>query len=401
MSNALRPGVPASRRPRAPHVPFAVAAALAAAPLGAQSFGDFTEARNRPAPFASVLQLEAGAIASFAEETDRTVGLEDEVSWDARVWYRDDQFSSRRGTLEAYGGRDGFFGSYTDGKLVGDDTLTRLELRARPWVFYRDGFYRDDSLVPNGFFDGEDYEAYLGFGRETQGLYIELGPFYRKLDFGRSRLTPATFSVPDDFNAYGARLYLEQSTVQMDRRRGLPRDGYTFTIAGEREWNDSEDPYGSAGFATSLPSAVWRARGRLDWYIPASDDVTWEVFLQGGWHDEKDRLQSTDGQRPLGNLWGDGQVRMRLHLGQSVSLTPYFAAQFSRLLDEDGFSSSKDWFFGGGVETYVHFSQQLSLHAWWSWIDNENRPSIRIDEDVHGQQMAYVGMVLRLGGTRR
>ncbi len=381
---------------------LALLLAAAGSPLLAQSFTDFTESRNRSAPFASVLQLEAGAIACFTDETDRTVGLEDDLSWDARAWYRDDQFSSRRGTLEAYGGRDGFFGSFTDGKLVGDDTLTRFELRARPWMFYRDGFYRDDQLVPNGFFDGEDYEGYIGFGREAQaGFYIELGPFYRKLDFARSRLTPGTFTIPDDFNAYGGRLYLEQSTVQLDRRRGLPREGYLFTLVGEREWNDSDGAYGSAGFATELPSAVWRARARLDWYIPASDTVTWEVFAQGGWHDEKDRLQSSEGQRPLGNLWGDAQLRLRIAAGQSVSLAPFFAVQYSRLLDEDGFSSNKDFFFGGGVEGYLHFSQQLSLHAFWSWIDNENRPSIRIDDDVHGEQMLYVGMMLRLGASRR
>jgi hypothetical protein len=349
-----------------------------------------------------VFQVEAGAIGSFADDTDPAVGLDDEISWDARVWYRNEQFSSRRGTLEAYAGRDGIFGSFTDGKLVGDDTLTRFEVRARPWMFYRDGFYRDDQLVPNGFFDGEDYEGYIGFGRNAdQSLYIEIGPFYRKLDFARSRLTPATFVIPEDFSAYGGRIYAEQSAVQMDRRRAVPREGYVLTVVGEREWNDSETPYGSSGFATQLPSAVWRARGRVDWYIPGSDSVTWEVFANGGWHDEKDRLQSAEGQRPLGNVWADGQIRMRIHAGQSLTLTPFFQAQYSRLLREDGFTSNRDVFLGGGVDAALHFSEALSLHAWWSWVDNENRPSVRVDEDIHGQQMAFVGMVLRIGASRR
>lgn len=381
--------------------PF-VLAVLAGAPLCGQSFVDFTERRNAPQPYASLFQIELGAIGTTAEDTDPNVGLDDEISWDARVHYRDEAFSSRRGALEAYAGRDGVFVGFTDGKIVGDDTVTRIELRARPWMFYRDGFYRDDRLVPNGFYDGEDYEGYVGFGREAQpGLYIELGPFYRKLDFARSDLTPATFTPPDAYAAYGGRLYAEQSTAQMDRRRGMPRDGYVLTVVGEREWNDSKGAIGASGFATELPSAVWRLRGRLEWYIPASDDACWEVFAAGGWHDEKDRVQNAEGQRPLGNQWADAQLRLRLHLGQSLTVTPFVQGQYSRLLEEDGFSSSKDFFFGGGADAWLHFSGELSLHAYYSYVDNENRPSIRIDEDVHGQHMFYLGMALRIGATRR
>lgn len=376
-------------------------AAAAACPLAAQSFTDFTEVRNPVAPYASVLQLEAGAIACFTEQTDRTVGLEDDLSWDARAWYRDDQFSSRRGTLEAYAGRDGVFGSFTDGKLVGDDTVTRFEVRARPWMFYRDGFYRDDQLAKNGFYDGSDYEGYLGFGRQAQGLYIETGPFYRALSFERSKLTPATFTIPQDYDAYGFRLYLEQSTVQMDRRRGVPREGYVLTLNGEREWNDSDAAFGTASFATELPSAVWRVRGRLDWYVPASDSAGWEIFAEGGWHDDKDRVQNTEGQRPLGSQWGEAQVRLRWHLGNSVSFTPFGIAQYSRTLDETGFDSDKNWFFGGGAEMYWHWSESLSMHGWYSYVENENRPSVRVDNDVHGEHMFFLGMVVRFGSKRR
>lgn len=371
-------------------------------PLSAQSFAQLVEQRNPQQAYSSVFQIEAGAIGADARGSDSTVGLDDDISWDARLYYRDDQFSSRRGTLEAYGGRDGFIGSFQDGKLVGDSTVTRFEFRARPWMFYRDGFYRDEQLVPNGFYDGSDYEGYVGFGREaSSGFYVELGPYYRKHDFQRSGLTPVTFTLPDDFNAYGGRLYIEQSTLQFDRRRGTPRDGFVLSLAGEREWNDSEGEFGASGFSTALPSAVWRARGRLDWYIPASDAAFWEVFVNGGWHDEKDRLQNTEGQRPLGNQWADAQLRLRFHLGESWTLTPFFHAQYSRLLREDGFSSSREYFFGGGLESYLHFSEAISLHGYYSYLDNENRPSIRIDEDLHGQQMFYLGMILRLGTKRR
>jgi hypothetical protein len=49
----------------------------------------------------------------------------------------------------------------------------------------------------------------------------------------------------------------------------------------------------------------------------------------------------------------------------------------------------------------VHLGESLSLHAWYSFVENENRPSVRIDKDIRGEHMFYVGMVLRIGGRRR
>ena len=63
--------------------------------------------------------------------------------------------------------------------------------------------------------------------------------------------------------------------------------------------------------------------------------------------------------------------------------------------------NTSDFFFGGGVETYWHLGQMLSVHAYYSYLDNENRPSIRIDQDLRGEHMFYVGMIARFGGRRR
>ncbi|MCK5945305.1 MAG: hypothetical protein KAI24_25170 [Planctomycetes bacterium] len=376
-----------------------------AAPVGAQSFQDLVDSRNAAQPYSSIFQLEFGAIGAHAEGRDSSNalrGLESDISWDGKVYYRDESFGSRRGTLEAYAGRDGIFAGFTDGKLIGDDTLTRLEFHARPWMFYRDGFYQADELRQNGFYEGSDYEAYLGFGREAQdGLYIEFGPFYRRLDFQRSDLTSITYTIPEDYTAYGGRLYLEQRAVQMDRRRGLPQQGFVLTLIGEREWNDANRAFGTALNSTRLPDAVWRARGRLEWYIPASDLVTWEVFATGGAQDEKDRVYNFEGQRPIGHQWADAQVRLRWLAGSAVTLTPFAHLQYSRVASEDGFSSSSEVFFGGGVEGWLHFGDAVSLHSYYSYINNENRPSIRIDEDIRGDHMFYLGMVLRLGASRR
>lgn len=375
---------------------------------GAQSYVDIIDSRNSAQPYASIFMIEAGAIGTVAAtgsqaHTDR--GLDDEISWDGKIYYRDEAFGSRRGTLEAYAGRDGLFAGFTDGKLIGDDTVTRLEFRGRPWQFYRDGFYEGNELRVNGFYRGSDYEGYLGFGREAQdGLYIEFGPYYKTFDFkapSRATLVQPDFTIPESYDSYGGRMYIEQRAVQMDRRRGMPRQGFVLTLIGEREWNSSSAAFGRPFYQTELPSAVWRARGRLEWYVPASDSAVWEVFVHGGWQDEKDRIQNTEAQRPLGSQWADGQIRIRFHLGESIVFTPFGVVQYSRVLDELGEGSSKDFFFGGGVETYVHFGQNVSMHAYYSYVDNEQRPTIRIDEDVRGENMFYLGMVLRFGATRR
>jgi len=386
-----------------PIFPCLVLAGLAAA-APAQSMVDLVDVRNVVRPYASVFEIEAGAIGTMTGESDAKVrGLDDDLSWDGHLYYRDEAVGSRRGTLEAYAGRDGLFGAFTDGKMVGDDTLTRFEFRGRPWQFYRDGFYNGSHFQANGLYEGSDYEGYIGFGREAQqGLYVELGPFYKRLDFKPGDLaSPGLFAIPEDYAAYGGRLYLEQNTVQMDRRRGMPRDGFVLTLIGEREWNDSSGKIGTAIYETELPSAVWRLRGRLEWYVPSSDNATWEIFATGGWHDETDRVQNAEGQRPLGYQWADAQLRLRLNLGASMTLSPFVHGQYSRVQDEDGTSSSNDFFFGGGAETYIHFSDSISMHAYYSYLDNESRPSIRIDRDVHGEHMFYLGFVVRFGATRQ
>jgi hypothetical protein len=381
------------------------AAALGCASAAAQSFQDLVEARNAAQPYASIFQVELGAIGAFAEGGDpgqAQRGLDDDVSWDAKVYYRDESFGSRRNTLEAYAGRDGLYAGFTDGTLIGDDTLTRLELKVRPWMFYRDGFYEGGELRQNGFYDGSDYEVYTGFGREANdGIYIEFGPYYRKHEFSRSGLTPVTFTTPTDYDAYGGRMFVEQRAVQMDRRLGMPQQGFVLTLIGEREWNNSSGSFGTAQNSTVLPSAVWRARGRLEFYIPGSDALTWELFARGGVQDERDRVFNFEGQRPLGHQWGDGQVRLRWLLSDSLTLTPFAHLQYSRVAREDGAGSTSDFFFGGGVETYWHLGQMLSVHAYYSYLDNENRPSIRIDQDLRGEHMFYVGMIARFGGRRR
>lgn len=374
-----------------------------AAPALAQSFADLTEVRNPANPYYEMFEIEAGAVGCHAGDEDETVGLKSDTSWDGHAYYRNEAFSSRRSTLEAYAGRDGLFAGWYDGKLVGDQTTMRLEGRVRPWNFYRDGYYDGSNFVPRGLYEGRDYEGYLGFGKAaTEGLYIELGPYYRKNHFSRSDLTRPDFTVPDNYAAYGGRMYVEQDNVQMDRRRGMPQRGYILTLMGEREWNGSDGQFGADTAPYELPSAVWRLQGRLEWYIPSSDVAVWEIFGRGGWTDKQDRVVDADSSHPLGNQWADAQLRLRFHLGKNWTLTPFVEGQYSKLIEDDGLQqvSQRKFFVGGGVETYVHLSDAFSIHGYYSYLDNESRPSIRVDEDVHGEHVFYLGLVMRFGGQR-
>jgi len=368
----------------------------------AQTFDDVTTVRNPVLPYGQLFQLEAGVLGAYVDGPSVPAnGLEDKIAWDGRVFYHDDSFGAQSSQLDAYVGRDGIVASLRDGRVVGD-TSSRLQLSARLWQFYRDGYYQDGSFVPVGQYEGRDYDVYLGFGREAdEGLFVEFGPYYGRKDFERTDRTEPLFSVPDDYDVYGGRLFLEQSTLQLDRRKGLPRRGYLLTLVGEREWNDSSLPIGSALFQTELPDAAWRARGRLEWYIPQASDSAWEIFANGWLTDEKDRVVNSEAQHPQGSLWVDAQLRLRLPLGDSFLVTPYVQGQYLRILNETGTNSDREYFFGGGLETWLHFSQSISMHAYYSYLDNDSRPSVSISEDAHGQHMFFAGFVLRFGSSRR
>jgi hypothetical protein len=377
-----------------------LAAVVVAGLLHAQSFDDLTTVRNPKLAWSQVFQVKAGVLGAIAGTEDEAAGLQDDIGWDGHVWYHADG-GGQGGDLDAYAGRDGLYFGMKNGNDP-NATATKLELKARMWPFYREGAYRGDAFVPIGLYEGRDYEAYLGFGREVQsGLFVELGPFYRRQSFDRNKLTDPGYTIPDDFNAYGGRLFLEQSTVQFDRRSGLATDGFVATVIGEREWNDSDTEFGSAGLETELPSAVWRARARLEWYIAQSDETCWEVFGNASYTDVQDRVYNYDAQRPQGHLWADAQLRFRMRASDSITVTPFAHVQYQQLREEDGAGSDKKAFFGGGIDAWLHVADNISFNAWYSFLDNESRPSVSISEDAHGEHMFFVGVVFQFGAKRR
>lgn len=367
--------------------------------LAAQSFDELSTVRNRQSPYSSLLEARAGIIGSHVNNEDTTVGLEDHIGWDGSILYEQASAAGKNGDLTAYAGRDGLYGCLRNGNVVGNDTQSRLEIKGRLWPFYREGYYSGKNFVPTGQYRGRDFEAYLGFGKPVQeGLFLEFGPFYRKNTFDSTSRTAINYTIPENYNAYGGRAFLEQNNIKLDRNRGEPREGYVFTLVGEREWNDSSGQFGvTGGWETELPKAVWRARGRTEIYVPQGDSSTWEIFATGAWLDPSDRVVEFDAQHPQGDLWVDGQLRLRFDFGDSFTLTPFAQGQYIRIPEQNGLGKDKKTFLGFGVEATVHFSQSLSVNGWYSYLDNESRPPVSTTDDIHGQSMFFLGMVLRIG----
>ncbi len=199
--------------------------ALCLAPiLPDQLYDDLTFVRNRPSPYTTVLEARAGLIGGFPDEEDSSVGLESNYGLDGYGYYRSEGFGSGSGLLQAYAGRDGAYLGLVNKELVGAQNLSRLELTYRYFPFYREGFYRSDNFVPTGQYEGEDWGASLSFGRSaSEQLLVEGGLFYRSFSFDRNSQTALNYVVPEDYEAWGANLWLEHNTLVLDRDTGLPR----------------------------------------------------------------------------------------------------------------------------------------------------------------------------------
>ena len=375
---------------------------LAPCPL-AQSYDDLTFVRNRPSAYTSLLQVRAGVLGAVPAKEDKPIGLESEYGFDGHVFYRNDQFDGRDAQIQAYAGRDGAYVGVLEGVLLGRGNWSRLELSTRYFPFYRDGFYSGGDFVPTGRYEGNDYALGLSLNREVaEDLRVEVGGFYRKNKFDRNEDTAAGYTVPDDYDAYGARLWVEHNTLELDRNTGRPEDGFILTLAIDKEFNDSDGRLGTAGiFESSLPSSVIRARGHLEWYFPQSGTNTWELFADGSFSDKKDRVYNSDAQKPIGYLWIDGELRYRFDVGQALTLAPLAKAQFVQSVKEDGAGSDTNMFFGGGLDAALNVGDNISLIADYSFLSNPSRPPVSATSDAFGEHRFFLGMEVRFAGQRR
>jgi len=363
----------------------------------AQSYDDLTLVRNRPYRFPSVFQIRAGMLGGIPEDKDVAAGLDDDFALDGHIFWRAERIGERT-DLVAYAGRDGAYVSLTDSEVVGSNTQTRLEFATEYFGFRREGFYRGDNFVPTGFYESDDYLIRLGFAKEAQeGITFEIAPFYRAYSFSRNDQTPGSYVVPEDYNAYGARITLEHNTLQLDNSYSRPVEGFIFTIAVEREQNDSDRLFGVPGtYLSELPSGVWRGEGHLEWYFPSTQTTFWELIVDGRLYDKEDRIAIYDAYSSPGHLTVDGQLRYRFDFGPAT-ITPFAMIQFLKVLEENGVGSGEELFFGGGIEGTLDFGNNFSLVGEYSYLNNEYRRPIGIDEDLHGEHVFFAGVEVRFG----
>lgn len=376
------------------------AALLAATAPGllAQSYSDLMLVRNRKNEGQDVLQVRAGAAFGFpAGAEDETIGLQSVVAPHGHVYFRTRGFTAERAVLLAYAGFDGVYATVKNDPDLGAQAQSRLELFGRFFPYYREGFYRDDEFVPTGRYEGNDYGFALATSRQMdQEMRIELGLFYRRYDFSRNETTSPTYTIPDDFNGFGGRLVLEHQTLSVDRETGRPEAGFLFTAAVEREQNDSRDTFGTQGiYESELPSGFWRARGHMEWYFPHTEASTLALFLDASYSDESDRVYNYDASKPIGNLWVDAQLRWRLDMGRALSVTPFLAGQFMRVLNEEGFGAETELFFGGGLDARFDAHTNFALFVNYSYLNNESRPTISPTRDTLGEHQVFAGLELR------
>ncbi len=387
--------------------PRALAATAAVAVLGAagaaQSYEQLTTTRGRGSPYATVLQVRGGLLGSLAGSEDPAVGLDDQLGWDGFVYYRQDRFADRESTLDVYAGRDGAYLGVTEGTLIGEGTQTRLEVSTRYFPFYREGFYRDGDFIPTGRYEGWDWGPQFSAAHMlAEGLRLEVAGFYRGMSFDANENTAPNYVIPDDFNAWGARVFLEQSTLEFDRLDGRPRQGFVLTLIGEREVNDSDREFGTIGvFQSRLPSGLWRGRGRLEWYFPQTTSTTWDLLLNAQLTDELDRVYNYDAQKPQGNFWIDGTLGFRIDVGSAFAVRPFGQVQFVRILDESGVSSDSETFFGGGLNAVCDIGDAMSVLGEYSYLSNESRPPVSTSEDTFGEHRFFLGLELRFGAEQR
>lgn len=383
---------------RLPHF-LRVASALAlVAALGAQSYSDLTLVRNRKNEGENLLQVRAGVgFGRPSGSEDESIGLQSVVAPDGHIYFRRRGFGSQNAVLLAYAGFDGLYATVKDDPQSGRDGQNRMEVFGRVFPFYREGFYRNGDFVPTGRYEGSDYGVALAASRMMdRELRVELGVFYKRYLFSENETTAANYVVPEDFNGYGGKLTLEHHTLTTERTTGRPNGGFLFTVGAEREQNDSKGTFGTVGiYESELPGGLWRGRGHLEWYFPHTEVSTFAFVVDGSFSDDQDRIYNNDASKPMGSLWFDGQLRWRLDVGSAFSVTPFLAGQYLRVLDESGFASDVELFFGGGLDLRLDLGTNFTAYANYSYLNNESRATVSPTRDTLGEHQLFAGMEIR------
>jgi hypothetical protein len=366
------------------------------------SFRTFMDTRTRQVPFKEVIQIEGSAAAGFVDDKGTSIspGEKDLETIDGSVWYHSESFTENNAVVDFYAGRDGGILSIQDTSPA-FGSGQRLELFGRYTPFFREGFYENQEFVATGQYSGTDWGMYLGVGESpTEGVYFEAGPYFRVYEFDRTSRTSANYTLPDNFFSWGARLYLEQNTIALDRESGKPRQGYLLSIVVEREQNGSKKTFGvEPDYTTTLPEALWRARAKFESYLPLGFSTV-ELHAEANLSDEDDRIYNYDADRPgVGEFWIDSEARLRLDFG-ALEITPLAKLKYQQVRDRFGESLTDDVFWGGGLYIQYAFGDTFEIFADYSYSQDSNRPAISFIDDTLGQHQVFLGGRLRFGGER-
>ncbi len=371
--------------------------------VSAQSYRDLMLVRNREQPTRSLLQVRLGLNGGVAEDEDKANGNEDSYMAGGFIYYHQVGVTAERWVTDAYFGRDGIYLGIKDDVFPGKPEQSRLEIFGRLFSFYRDGYFDDGDFVSTGRYEAKDWGVRLSYGKELDNkMRAEMGPFFHAYYFDDNSDTRPDYTIPDDYNAWGARATIEQNMLTLSRSPGLPEQGYLATLAGEREQNDSSRTFGQAGFfETRLPSGLWRGEGHLEFYHTDQSGGTWEIVLDGQFTDEEDRVYNNDAEKPNGNLWVDGTIGYRLVFDDTLFITPFGEVQYLRAMEQDGGGPEGETFFGGGVNIAYVFGDGMTLVATYSYLNNASRPPIEFDQDTFGEHQFFIGLDVGFSGLFR
>jgi hypothetical protein len=306
---------------------------------------------------------------------------EDEAGIVGSVYYRQRNAIGRENRLDVYAGIDGIYASITEGDPQKDANYTRLEVEARQWAsYYREGYYDGDDFTPTAVFDHTFWKARLSYSTQlSETIRGEAGPFFGQHSFDRSSRTPAAYQLPDDHNVYGVHVRVEDSTLQYDKRTLLPQAGYLASAWFEREWNDSSADIGFAGNRQSMPEAVWRGGGHLEYYVPYTNTGAFVLEADGAWFADNDYVQIHSTDKPVGEIWVDVRLDYRQLLGDYLTIKPGIRGQWIRLHDQLFQSSDDEFFYGAQLEVRLDLGESFSIPAGIQLLA-EREPGVVFDE---------------------
>jgi hypothetical protein len=251
--------------------------------------------------------------------------------------------------------------------------------------------------VPVGLYEMRDWRGRLALAtRISQTMIGEIGAYYGQNTFKSNDFTNPAYVLPDDHSAYGFQITFEDNTLQLDPQTYLPAQGYILAAWVQQEWNDSDGVFGITGRETELPSSLIRGGAHLEWYFPYTDVGTWVIRADGSLSPKDDRVRIYDASKPVGEAWIDGRVSYRLLLGSTFTLSPGARVQWVRIADEFATGRDNEFFLGGQVELRADFGPSFAVALEYSYLTNESREPVSIDEDSLGQHRFFLGVEIRL-----